>query len=62
MCSKVVPASVPGLWFQAYAHHIADLYDQGGNLALMVAEATAKAYGFESLDAFEDFAKRKAGA
>jgi len=47
---------------QAYAHHVAELYEQGGNLALMVAEATAKAYGFESLGAFEEFAKRKAGA
>ena len=46
----------------AYAHHIAELYEQGGNLALLVAEATAKAYGFESLDAFEAFAKKKAGA
>jgi len=41
---------------------VAELYEQGGNLALLVAEATAKAYGFESLDAFEEFAKRKAGA
>ena len=46
----------------AYAHHVAELYEQGGNLALLVAEATAKAYGFESLDAFEAFAKNKAGA
>ena len=47
---------------KAYARYAEEVRSQGGNLALMVAEATAKAYGFESLAACEEFARRKASA
>lgn len=43
-----------------YREHVRRLSDEGGNLAFIVAEHTAKAYGFASLEAAEESARRRA--
>ena len=43
-----------------YLAHVRQLREEGRNLALIVAEQTAKAYGFASLEAAEDHARRTA--
>lgn len=43
---------------QAYKEHVQAMQKEGLNFALIVAENTAKAYGFESLAAADDHARR----
>jgi len=45
---------------EAYLTHVHQLQAEGRNLALIVAESTAKAYGFPSLEEAEAHARRKA--